>query len=236
MSLLRRLSVALLAVVVSTPGIRAQTRHPITFEEFASARIVSDPQLSPDGKWLLYAVRSTDLVQNRRTTRTFLMPASGGGPMAFPDTETITSEARWSPDGKSVAYISGGQLWIISVTGNGERRQLTNLTGGASGPVWSPTGDRIAFVSAVYPECRDDACNAAKDKAKSESKVKAHIADNLLFRHWNAYDGVAVVVSSTMPEIRSRASTTSRADRLTRTPSGSSQSPQKSSLSAIPWR
>jgi dipeptidyl aminopeptidase/acylaminoacyl peptidase len=188
MSLLRRLTFALLTVAVVAPVAGAQSRHPITFEDFASAKIVSDPQLSPDGKWLLYAVRTTDLAANRRTTRTYLTPAREAGPMAYPDAETNASEARWSPDGKSVAYISGGQLWIISVTGNGERRQITNLTGGASGPVWSPIGDRIAFVSAVYPECRDDACNAAKDKSKSESKVKAHAADNLLFRHWNAYD------------------------------------------------
>ncbi|HEY3287920.1 MAG TPA: S9 family peptidase [Gemmatimonadaceae bacterium] len=186
MSLLRRLTFALLTVAVVAPVAVAQSRRPITFEDFALAKIVSDPQLSPDGKWLLYAVRSTDLAANRRTTRTFKTAVAGGKAEQFPDAQTNTSEARWSPDGKSIAYISGGQLWVIS-EGSG-RKQLTSLAGGASGPVWSPIGDRIAFVSAVYPECRDDACNAAKDKSKSESKVKAHAADNLLFRHWNAYD------------------------------------------------
>ncbi|MHB1069537.1 MAG: S9 family peptidase, partial [Gemmatimonadaceae bacterium] len=160
---------------------------PITFEEFAATKIVSDPQLSPDGKWLLYAVRSTDLAANRRTTRTWLAPVAGGAALQFPNDRTMASEARWSPDGKSVVYGSGGPLWIAPISG-GTPKQLTTLTGGASGPVWSPTGGHIAFVSAVYPDCRDDACNAAREKAKEESKVKAHVTNDLMFRHWNAYD------------------------------------------------
>lgn len=187
MSLLRRSFVAALLLAVVVPFVGAQSRRPITFEEFAAAKIVSDPQLSPDGQWLLYAVRSTDLAANRRSTRTWLAPVGGGAARQFPNEQTMASEARWSPDGKSVVYGSGGQLWIAPVSG-GAPKQLTNLTGGASGPVWSPTGSHIAFVSAVYPDCRDDACNAAREKAKEASKVKARIADDLMFRHWNAYD------------------------------------------------
>ena len=54
--------------------------------------------------------------------------------------------------------------------------------------MWSADGERLAFVSAVWPDCTTDACNAEKDKAKEANKVKAHVADNLLFRHWNAWD------------------------------------------------
>jgi dipeptidyl aminopeptidase/acylaminoacyl peptidase len=187
MTLTRRLVLAAFAMVAAVPALSAQQRRPITFEGFASAKIVSDPQLSPDGQWLLYGVRSTDLAANKRTTRTWLAPVSGGAARQFPDDKTIATEARWAPDGRAIAYVSGGQLWIAPVSGAGAK-QLTSLTGGASGPVWAPTDDRIAFASAVSPDCRDDACNAAREKAKSDSKVKAHIADDLLFRHWNAYD------------------------------------------------
>lgn len=170
------------------PGVlAAQPRRPITFQEFTTLRMVSDPQVSPDGAWVLYAVRTTDLGANRRSTRTYLMPTTGGAARQFPDDKTSASEARWSPDGHTVAYVSGGQLWLAGATGE-EPRQLTALTGGATGPVWSPTGDYVAFTSAVYPDCRDDACNAAREKTRTESKVKAHVADQLLYRHWNAYD------------------------------------------------
>ena len=148
----RRLAkVALIGITLAAPGLGAQPRRAITFEDFASARMVSDPQLSPDGQWLLYAVRSTDLAANKRTTRTFMAPVNGGTARQYPDDKTIASEARWSPDGKSVAYTNAGQLWIAPA-GGGAARQLTALTGGASGPVWSPKGDRVAFVTATYPD------------------------------------------------------------------------------------
>src|SRR5688572_32702456 len=51
-----------------------------------------------------------------------------------------------------------------------------------SGPVWSPTGDRIAFASSVYPECTTDACNAEKDEAKESNAVKARVTDELMYR------------------------------------------------------
>ena len=179
---------ALVTLALLAPAwVAAQSRRPITFDDFAAIKGVSDPQLSPDGSTVLYAVRSTDVDANRRATTTYGLPLGGGAPRAFPDDTTGATEARWSPDGRRVAYTSRGQLWVANADGTG-RRQLTTLNGGASGPVWAPNGDRIAFVSAVWPECTTDQCNVAKDKAKEENKVKAHIADNLMFRHWNAWD------------------------------------------------
>jgi dipeptidyl aminopeptidase/acylaminoacyl peptidase len=179
---------ATLALALFAPAVlAAQARRPITFDDFAAMKAVSDPQLSPDGRTVLYAVRSTDVDANRRATTTYALPLGGGSARAFPDDTTRAGEARWSPDGRRVAYTAGGQLWIANADGSG-RKQLTTLNGGASGPVWSPTGDRIAFVSAVWPDCATDSCNAQKDKAKADNKVKAHVADNLMFRHWNAWD------------------------------------------------
>src|SRR5207248_1050620 len=83
--------------------------------------------------------------------------------------------------------IAGDQLWV-SDAGGANRRQLTTLNGGVTGPIWSSGSDQIAFVSTVYPECTTDACNVAKDKAKADNKVKAHVADQLMFRHWTAWD------------------------------------------------
>jgi len=171
---------------VSTAA-QAQQKRPITFEDFSAVRAVSDPQLSPNGNSVLYAVRVTDIAGNKRTATTFLVPTAGGTPRAFPAQTVSATEARWSPDGAHVAYIASDQLWIADASGS-NARQLTHLNGGVTGPIWSPAGDRVAFTSAVYPDCSTDACNAAKDKAKSENKVKAHVADELMFRHWNAWD------------------------------------------------
>ena len=168
----------------STVGL-AQQKRPITFEDFAAVRAVSDPQPSPDGKSVLYTVRVADVAANKRTPQTFIVATAGGTARPYPSQTVSATEARWSPDGAHIAYIASDQLWISDANGS-NAKQLTNLNGGATGPIWSPTGDRIAFTSAVYPECSTDACNAAKSKAASESKVKAHIADQLMYRHWNA--------------------------------------------------
>jgi dipeptidyl aminopeptidase/acylaminoacyl peptidase len=179
------LSVAVLVCIAPLPA-RAQAQHPITIQDFEALKSIGDPQLSPDGKWVIYTVRSTDLAQNKRRTVSVIQSVSGGTPRQFPDEGSAVGEARWSPDGKWIAYTSGGQLWIADVAG-GNRKQLTSLNDGVSGPVWSPTGNRIAFVSGVYPGCDTDACDIARSKAADTVKGHAHIADNLMYREWNAW-------------------------------------------------
>jgi dipeptidyl aminopeptidase/acylaminoacyl peptidase len=177
------------AVLVVSASAGAQQKRTLTFEDFAAVRAVSDPQPSPDGKLVLYAVRTTDVAANKRTSQTFVVATAGGTATPFPGNavDAPATEARWSPDGKRVAYIANDQLWVADAVG-ANPRQLTHLNGGATGPVWSPIGDKIAFTSAVYPECSTDACNATKSKAATDNKVKAHVADQLMFRHWNAWD------------------------------------------------
>ena len=184
--MLRLTRVSCLLLALAAPAA-AQTKRAITFNDFAAMKLVSDPQVSPDGRWVMYAVRTTDVAANRRTTMTYIVSAAGGAERAFPDATTPATEARWSPDGQRVAYLSGGQLWIANVDGTA-KKQLTSLSGGASGPKWSPAGDRIAFVSGSWPDCDTDACNVERDKAKENNKVKAVVTEQLMFRHWNAYD------------------------------------------------
>ncbi len=170
----------------NAPAARATTRRPMTFNDFAAVKNVSDPQLSPSGLRILYAVRTTDLPRNRRRTVTYMTGIDGSGKRQFPDDSTAATEARWSPDGNSIVFSSGGQLWIADSSG-ANKRKLTNLQGGASGPVWARAGDKIAFVSGVYPSCEDDACNVTRAKADEDNPVKAHATDRLMYRHWNAW-------------------------------------------------
>src|SRR5436189_2929733 len=107
-----RLSVSTSVFVAAlASSLGAQERRPITFDDFAAVRAVSDPQISPDGRSVLYAVRTTDVTANRRAGKTYLVPTAGGVARIFPADEVSASEARWSPDGRRITYVAGGQLW-----------------------------------------------------------------------------------------------------------------------------
>ncbi|HMG13665.1 MAG TPA: hypothetical protein VK571_10825, partial [Gemmatimonadaceae bacterium] len=173
----------LLAADLSAQGIN---QRPMTFGDFSAVKNVGDPQISPSGVSVLYSVRTTDVNANKRTTVTKVQRLGGGAATQFPNATTAATEARWSPDGRRVAYIAAGQLWVADISG-ANARQISTVSGGASGPVWAPTGDRIAFVTGVYPDCESDGCNIERVKAADTGKVKAHIADNLLYRHWTEW-------------------------------------------------
>lgn len=180
-----RLATGVALLLLTALPVSAQSKRPITFSDFAAIKGVSDAQLSPDARTVLYTLRTTDMDANRRQAWTMVVPTASGSARRWPDDTTSATEARWSPDGARIAYIANGQLWVADASG-ANRRQLTSLARGASGPVWAPTGDRLAFVSNVYPQCRDDACTARFDSTAARSKVKAYVADELMFRHWSA--------------------------------------------------
>jgi dipeptidyl aminopeptidase/acylaminoacyl peptidase len=103
---------------------------------------------------------------------------------------------RFSPDGKRLIWTSKAtdptQIWMCDFDSNGgslvgKPHQVTNISTGADGAIWSPDGKNIVFVSAVYPDCKDDACNKQRDEEQKKSKVKAKIFSRLFYRHWNAF-------------------------------------------------
>jgi dipeptidyl aminopeptidase/acylaminoacyl peptidase len=181
-------AVLVLLCAPAAAGAQANSARPMTYDDFAAIRQVSDPQVSPDGRLVLYTVRTTNVTANRRVARTFVVPSDGSAPpRAFPDDTTPAAEARFSPDGRRVAYVHQGQLWVSLLDGSG-RRQLTRLWGGATGPRWSPGGDRLAFASRVYPGCATDACNADSALRVDRSPARVRAYEQLLYRHWDAWD------------------------------------------------
>jgi dipeptidyl aminopeptidase/acylaminoacyl peptidase len=179
---------AVLATLLCGCLARAQDtqKRPITFDDLISLHRISDPQISPDGKSVTYTVSTPDLAANHSVSNIWIAAIDGGEPRQLTNGGK-DSRARWSPDGKRLAFLSGRdsaeQVYLLSMSG-GEPQRLTSLSTEADNELWSPDGNSIAFVSRVYPDCTNDACNAARDAAADKSKVKAHIYDKLLYRHW----------------------------------------------------
>ena len=166
---------------------QAPAKHPLTFDELIKLHRISAPEVSPDGKWVAYAVSTPDLEANRSVSNIWVVGLAGGDPIQLTQSGK-DSAPSWAPDGKTLAFLSArdgsSQVYLISMEG-GEAKKLTTLSTGADLFKWSPDGKSLAFTSAVYVDCKDDACNSKRDEEKEKSKVKAHITDHLLYRHWD---------------------------------------------------
>jgi dipeptidyl aminopeptidase/acylaminoacyl peptidase len=169
----------------------------MVIEDLFRFRRVADPQVSPDGKLVVYSVTSVDLAGNRTTTNLWLAAANGSQkPRQLTTTEKHDRHPRWSPDGQRILFESDrsgeNQLWIIDLSG-GEARQLTTISSEASNGIWSPDGRWIAFVSAVYPEystrpyAESNGLNKKRREEMEKGPVKARVFTKLFFRHWNEW-------------------------------------------------
>src|SRR6202790_4076397 len=105
-----------------------------------------------------------DMDDNRNASNIWIVPAAGGAAIQLTQSGHDSAPA-WSPDSKTLAFISSrdgnSQVYVLSMEG-GESHAITNIAGGADLVKWSPDGTTIAFTSAVYPDCKDDACNSAR--------------------------------------------------------------------------
>ena len=179
----------LVAVQFATPA-QDTGKHAITFDDMMQMHRLAEAQVSPDGKWVVYTVSTPDLDANRGVSNIWIVPTTGGAAWQLTQSGRDSSPV-WSPDGKTIAFLSSrsgdSQVYLLSLDG-GEAKPLTHVSTGADIVKWSPDGKTIAFTSSVYPDCKDDACNSARDAEKEKNKVKAHVAEHLLYRHWTHWN------------------------------------------------
>jgi dipeptidyl aminopeptidase/acylaminoacyl peptidase len=171
-------------------------KHPFTFEDMMALKRVGAPVPSPDGKWVVFDCVDVDLAANTKISHLWIVPAAGGESQRLNPTPNHEERPRFSPDGKRLIWTSKAtdptQIWMCDFNPEagqlvGKPHQVTSISTGADGGIWSPDGKNIVFVSAVYPDCKDDACNKQRDQELKKSKVKAKIFTKLFYRHWNAF-------------------------------------------------
>jgi dipeptidyl aminopeptidase/acylaminoacyl peptidase len=175
---------------LAAPFLAAADTHPLTYDDLIKVKRLSDVQLSPKGDLIAFVVTEFDKIQNRSNSDIWVSAVNGTGLRRLTSSPQADFNPRWSPDGRTIAFIStrsgSPQVWAIDLAG-GEARAVSNFGPGASGVVWSPTGQQMAFVASVFPDCPDEDCNKKKSGEQEQSKVQARLYDELLVRHWNAW-------------------------------------------------
>ncbi len=170
--------------------------HPFGIEDMLAMERISDPQVSPDGKWVLFNLRTTDLAANRGRTDLWLIGVDGTGLRRLTEHEASDVNGRWMPDGNSIVFLSSRpgpkdaasmQVWRVGLDGKAPV-QLTTLPLDVGNLAVFPDGKRLLFSLDVYPDATTLAQTAERDAAAEANPVKARVYDSLLFRHWDTWE------------------------------------------------
>ncbi len=180
-----------IAVAVFPAGSAAAEKRPFAIPDLYRLKGVEEPAIAPDGKAIIYKLTTSDLTAVKRQANLWQIDPDGANARALTFVDKTDSDPRFSPDGKTLAFLStraGDPQVFLMVMSGGEPRKATDFPGGVGAFSFSGDGRRLAITADVWPECgADAACNRKKDDARSQSKLKVHVADRLLFRHWTEW-------------------------------------------------
>ncbi|WP_028965786.1 alpha/beta hydrolase family protein [Sphingomonas phyllosphaerae] len=155
-----RLTLAL-ALLAATPAAAQQQPNaaPVdapnrrfTGEDLFGLSIAADPQISPDGRTIVYVRRSADIMTDRMQSSLWLIDVASGRQSPF---ATQGSSPRWAPDGTRVAYVAGdgnGSQLFVRWIATGASARVTGFPGDPQALAWSPDGTRLAYIATVAGE------------------------------------------------------------------------------------
>ena len=189
-----------LSLSVRAAGSANEQSHPaaslgvrnITIDDYFQIRDVSQPELSPDGQWVAYTVRTKMLKEDKNETRIWMVSTHGGDPLPMTAEGVSSGHPRWSPDGKFLAFTSlrnngKSQVWLLNRLG-GEAVRLTEIPHGVNDFEWAPDSSRLVLVI-QDPKPEDAEADKERDKDKEKDKPGAkpkvlppYVIDRLQFK------------------------------------------------------
>jgi len=149
-----------------------------TPEILHSFGILSDPQVSPDGSKILYHVNYPDWRENGSNREVFVVNVDGSDNTQITKTAEKESNARWYKNGSQIAFLSGGQLWLMNADGS-NRVKISDIAAGISEFTFSPDQKKILFVSDV------PANKKAVDLYPDLPKASGKVVNDLMYKHWD---------------------------------------------------
>ncbi|TAL86596.1 MAG: S9 family peptidase [Rhodanobacter sp.] len=197
-------SPALASSTVDTTFVKTSGPHAFNVRDLVMMDRVSDPQLSPDGRYAAFSVRSTDYAANKGVNAIYVLDLAGNGarPVKVVDKG---SAARWSADGRSLYFLAPShgvsQLWKLDLaphgaTGHGRFLNLDQIPAGVqvshgvldiNDYKLSPHGKRVLLSYQVFTDCATLACTEQRIEARKQDKASGTLYHKLFVRHWDTW-------------------------------------------------
>jgi dipeptidyl aminopeptidase/acylaminoacyl peptidase len=192
------LALGLLAAPALAADLETHAPHPFNVRDLVMMDRVSDPQLSPDGRYAAFGVRSTDYAANKGVNAIYVLDLKKGG--APVKVAQKGGSARWAPDGRSLYYVAAAdgvsQLWRLDLgTGDGGLNlaghttavQVSHAALDLGGYKLSPDGKSVLLSYEVYTDCADLACTKERIDGREKNKATGTVYDKLFVRHWDTW-------------------------------------------------
>ncbi|MEE9503445.1 MAG: S9 family peptidase, partial [Candidatus Aminicenantaceae bacterium] len=185
----KRIMYSCLVFLILCFCLNAETKRPMTPEDLYRIKNVTDPRVSPDGKWIAYTVSVPDIKANSFNSDIWIMPLAEGDSFQLTRSPKSDHSPRWSPDGSHIAFISSrdgvSNIYLMCLKG-GEAKKITDSKTNLYSPIWAKDGKHILCGSRVLPEGKTDIENWTKDDLP---RCKARTINRLLFRQWDKWLG-----------------------------------------------
>jgi dipeptidyl aminopeptidase/acylaminoacyl peptidase len=181
----------LLLLLFASAAPADDSRRAFTLEDLYRVKTVGEPAISPDGKTVVYSVATNDWAAKKKTIALWRIDVDGKNARPLTFSGAHDEHPFFSPDGRTLAFVStragDPQVFFLPLEG-GEPGQKTFVPGGVESPTFSQDGRFLVFSADVFPECGADAeCNRKGMEAREKNKLRAHLADALLYRHWTEW-------------------------------------------------
>lgn len=153
-------------------------KRPLTADDLYHFKLVSDPQLSPDGAWVVFTVQRVDRATEKKYTNLWLVSTTDGDPRPLTHGDHTDSQPRWGINGRLIHFLSNrgdakqSQLYTLSLDG-GDARQLTDLQGSFGSFSLSPDGDRLLL--SFRQKDAEAIARESDEQAKKLGVVARHI-------------------------------------------------------------
>ncbi|HEV7716585.1 MAG TPA: S9 family peptidase [Steroidobacteraceae bacterium] len=145
-------SVVIYAALAMPAHAADSERRLLSVADLNALRAVSDPAVSPDGNWVAYSVRTTDVEKDKRSWDLWMTSWDGRNTVQLTQSADSEHSPGWSPDGNYLSFLSNrgakdgpDELWLLDRRG-GDAQQITRFKGDVLDYDWSPDGKRLALV------------------------------------------------------------------------------------------